>query len=95
MIPVPDLLFPEPRYALDGEALNEMLELAYVGGDTGMGLERALSQPSVDGSTWNPEFFADELFLRDLSRVSAESRWKDGESGQSSLLARDPLATSL
>jgi DNA mismatch repair protein MutS2 len=66
MIPIPDLLFPEPRYALDGEALNEMLELAYVGGDTSMGLERALSQPDVGGSTWNPEFFAEELFLRDF-----------------------------
>ena len=53
MIPVPDLLSPEPRFALDGEALNEMLELAYVGGDTGMSLERALSHPSVQGSTWN------------------------------------------
>ena len=66
MIPVPDLLFVEPQYALDGEALDEMLELAYVGGDTGTSLERALSQPRVDGSTWNPEFFADELFLRDF-----------------------------
>ena len=78
MIPVPDLLFPEPRYALDGEALNEMLELAYVGGDTGMGLERALSKPSVSGSTWNPEFFAEELFLRDFVEgclgIEAEGR---------------------
>ena len=66
MIPVPDLLFPEPQYALDGEALNEMLELAYVGGDSGLDLERALSQPGVQGSTWNPQFFSEELFLRDF-----------------------------
>ena len=66
MIPVPDLLFVEPQDALEGEALSEMLELAYVGGDTGMGLERALSNPQMEGSTWNPEFFADELFLRDF-----------------------------
>lgn len=66
MIPVPDLLFPEPRFALDGEALNEMLELAYIGGDTGPSLERVLARPVVEDSSWNPEFFADELFLRDF-----------------------------
>ncbi len=78
MIPVPDLLFPEPQNALDGEALNDMLELSYVGGDTSMGLERALSKPLVEGSSWNPDFFADELFLRDFVKdcltIRAEER---------------------
>ena len=66
MIPVPDLLFPDPHYALDGEALNEMLELAYMGGDSGASLERVLSEPQVYGSSWNPDFFGEELFLRDF-----------------------------
>jgi DNA mismatch repair protein MutS2 len=66
MIPVPDLLFPEPRFALDGEALNEMLELAYMGGDSGTSLEKVLSEPRLEGSTWKPEFFAEELFLPDF-----------------------------
>ena len=66
MIPVPDLLFPEPQFALDGEALNEMLELAYIGGDSGPNLESVLARPQVEGSTWNPGFFADELFLREF-----------------------------
>ena len=70
MIPVPDLLFVEPHYALDGEALNEMLELAYMGGDSGASLERVLSEPELLGSTWNPDFYGEELFLRDFVRDS-------------------------
>lgn len=70
MIPVPDLLFLEPHHALDGEALNEMLELAYLGGESGTNLERVLSEPRLDGSTWNPAFFDEELFLRDFVRDS-------------------------
>jgi DNA mismatch repair protein MutS2 len=68
MIPIPDLLFPEPSYALDGEALNEMLELAYMGGDSGSSLERALSEPQLHGSAWDPAFFSEELFVRDFVR---------------------------
>jgi DNA mismatch repair protein MutS2 len=70
MIPVPDLLFPDPHYALDGEALNQLLELAYMGGESGTSLEKVLSEPQVHGSTWNPDFFGEELFLRDFVRDS-------------------------
>ena len=66
MIPVPDLLYPEARLALDGEALNELLELAYMGGDSGSSLEEGLSRPDLHSSTWNPAFFSEELFLRDF-----------------------------
>jgi DNA mismatch repair protein MutS2 len=66
MIPVPDLLYPEARLALDGEALNELLELAYMGGDSGSSLEEVLSRPDLHSSTWNPAFFSEELFLRDF-----------------------------
>jgi hypothetical protein len=45
MIPVPDLLFPDPHHALDGEALNQLLELAYMGGESGTSLEKVLSEP--------------------------------------------------
>lgn len=74
MIPVPDLLFPEPQYALDGEALNDMLEMAYVGGDTGTAVEGVLGSPTVEGSTWNPEFFDEELFLRDFVKDCLQVR---------------------
>ena len=66
MIPVPDLLFPEPRLALDGEALNEMLELAYMGGDSGTSLEKILAQPTHAEASWDPSFFVEEIFLRDF-----------------------------
>jgi len=66
MIPVPDLLFPEPQEALDGEALNEMLELAYIGGESAGQLDKVLSQPTFQHSTWTPEFFVEELFLEDF-----------------------------
>ena len=67
MIPVPDLMHPRPRLGLDGEALAELLEAAFLGGgDGGPGLERALSARHPDGSTWRAEFFHDELFLDDL-----------------------------
>ena len=67
MIPVPDLLQPRPRLGLDGEALAELLEAAFLGGgDGGPGLDRALSASHPGGSTWRAEFFRDELFLDDL-----------------------------
>lgn len=78
MIPVPDLLYPEARLALDGEALNELLELAYMGADSGTRLETVLSRPELHGSTWNPAFFSRELFLRDFVEDCLQV-WVDGK----------------
>ncbi len=67
MIPVPDLLHPRPRLGLDGEALAELLEAAFLGGgDGGPGLDRTLAAGHPGGSTWRAEFFREELFLDDL-----------------------------
>jgi DNA mismatch repair protein MutS2 len=67
MIPVPDLLHTKARLGLDGEALAELLEAAFLGGGAGgPGLDRALTASHPDGSTWRAEFFRDELFLEDL-----------------------------
>ncbi len=67
MIPVPDLLHPEPRLALDGAALAELLESAFLGGgDAGPNLERSLTAHDAAGSSWRAELFADELFLDEL-----------------------------
>ena len=67
MIPLPDLLHPRPRLGLQGEALAELLEGAFLGGgDAGPALDRALAGARSDGSTWRAEFFAEELFLDEL-----------------------------
>ena len=67
MIPVPDLLHPRARLGLDGEALVDLLEAAFLGGgDGGPGLDQALAACGPDGSTWRAEFFGDELFLDEL-----------------------------
>ena len=67
MIPVPDLLHPRARLGLDGEALAELLEAAFLaGGSGGPGLDRTLAASHPGGSTWQAEFFRDELFLDDL-----------------------------
>jgi DNA mismatch repair protein MutS2 len=67
MIPVPDLLHQRARLGLDGEALAELLEAAFLGGgDAGPGLDRILAAGHPDGSSWRAEFFRDELFLDDL-----------------------------
>ncbi len=79
MIPVPDLLHPRGRLGLDGEALAELLEAAFLGGgDGGPGLDRALSASPPDGSSWRSEFFREELFLdelvEDCCRVTVDGR---------------------
>ncbi len=65
-IPVPDLLFERPRLALDDAALSELMEISFLGGGAADRLERALAEPEVTGSSWQPELFEDELFLDEL-----------------------------
>lgn len=65
-IPVPDLLHPRARLGLDGKALDELLEISFLGGDRAGHLERALETPLLETSDWRPELFRDELFLDDL-----------------------------
>ncbi|MDX1501602.1 MAG: DNA mismatch repair protein [Thermoanaerobaculia bacterium] len=66
VIPVPDLLHPRPRLALDGKALAELLETSFLGGGGADNLEQALAAGSGPRSTWRPEFFRHDLFLDDL-----------------------------
>ena len=66
MIPIPDLLHSEPRLALDGKALAEMLEVGFLGGAHGPTLEKALAPPHLTPSSWQQEFFVKELFLDEL-----------------------------
>lgn len=69
VIPLPDLLHAEPLAGpalADGELLEELLETAFLGGDPGLRLDDALAAAPPSPSTWNGEYFADELFFDDL-----------------------------
>ncbi len=66
MIPIPDLLHPEARLALDGKALAEMLEVGFLGGAHGPTLDKTLAPPHLAPSSWQQEFFVKELFLDEL-----------------------------
>jgi MutS domain V len=66
VLTLPDLLHTEPRAAPDGELLEEILETAFLGGDPGIRLDDALSVAPPSPSTWNGDFFADELFVDEL-----------------------------
>ena len=65
-LPVPDLLHPEARPGLDGGALDELLEISFLGGDRSGNLERALDTPLSERSSWDPNLFQEELFFDDL-----------------------------
>lgn len=92
-IPVPDLLHLEPRLALDGAALVELLETSFIGGGgVGPHLEEALGRPQVQDSTWQPEFFADELFLADLLEDCFTVRVRGAELPVNDLFLRHVLS---
>jgi DNA mismatch repair protein MutS2 len=66
MIPLPDLLHTEPRSTADGALLEEILEMAFLGADRGALLDDVVSVAPSTPSTWNDDYFTDELFLDDL-----------------------------
>ncbi len=65
MLEIPDLLHLVPRLSVDTRLVSELLEMAFLGKDSGADLDQALSGSGGDGE-WRPEFFADDLFLREL-----------------------------
>lgn len=68
MIRLPDLLHLEPRLSVDRENLSELLDLAFLGKDTGNRIDRTLGLGPQDGEGWDPRLFASDLFVRDLIR---------------------------
>ncbi|MFQ5525188.1 MAG: DNA mismatch repair protein [Thermoanaerobaculia bacterium] len=63
-VPVPDLLDLEPRLRLDDVAIDELMEISFLGGGAADHLEEALSRPgSAADSGWQPDLFREELFL--------------------------------
>jgi len=64
---VPDLLFEEPRLAVDAAELCGALDFAFAGGGCLEQLERALDKsvvPAADG--WDPSCYASDLFVDDF-----------------------------
>ena len=64
---VPDLLYVDARLSFDPDAVEELLELSFLGKEAAEGLEKSLASLRVEGD-WEAELFADDLFLRDLIR---------------------------
>lgn len=63
-VPVPDLLDLEPRFRLDDVAIDELMEISFLGGGAADHLEEALSRQDASGARgWRPELFREELFL--------------------------------
>lgn len=65
MLTIPDLLNLEPRLGIDRQLVSELLEMAFLGKDSGAELNAALGATELD-DPWKHEFFADDLFLREL-----------------------------
>ena len=63
---VPDLLQLAPYLSIDRRALSESLGLAFLGRELGTELHDALANAVFPTSSWRPEFFADDLFVKNL-----------------------------
>jgi DNA mismatch repair protein MutS2 len=66
--PVPDLLHPSPSLRLNRAALEQALTFAFAAGETGDGIARVLDGCEVAPSSFQPDCFADDLFLDDFVR---------------------------
>ena len=66
MIPLPDLLYPRPTATVDDRLLEELLEMSFLGGEPSADLGDALESVELGASPWQPDLFADGLFLDDL-----------------------------
>lgn len=65
MLIPPDLLHLEPRLEVDRQLVEELLEMAFFGRDSGPEIDAALA--AGDGEVgWRPEMFVEDLFLREL-----------------------------
>ena len=63
---IPDLLNLTPRLGVDYRSLVEVLGMAFLGRELGTQVHDALARAEVPASSWRPEFFAEDLFVRDL-----------------------------
>lgn len=63
---LPDLLEPTPRQRLDARLFSETLTFAFATGTTPEAFERVLKSYSPGKSSFDPELFAKDLFVKDL-----------------------------
>jgi DNA mismatch repair protein MutS2 len=62
----PDLLEPTPRLRLDARLFSETLNFAFATGSSPEAFERVLKSYAPGQSTFDPELFARDLFVKDL-----------------------------
>src|SRR3982750_3608408 len=62
----PDLLEPAPRLRLDARLFAETLTFAFATGSSPEAFERVLRSYSPGPSSFDPELFARDLFVKDL-----------------------------
>lgn len=65
-IALPDLLHPEPQQGLDLRALRQTLTFAFAAGGGSDAFDEVVDRARVPPSSWDPECFADDLFLGDF-----------------------------
>lgn len=65
MLALPDLLNRKPFLAVDEEMVHDLLGMAFIG-KSGTAIDDTLSAAHVPEGPWNPEFYADDLFVGDL-----------------------------
>jgi DNA mismatch repair protein MutS2 len=63
---LPDLLEPKPRLRLDARLFAETLTFAFATGNSPEAFERVLKSYSPARSSFDPELFARDLFVKDL-----------------------------
>lgn len=93
MLKPPDLLHLEPQLEIDRQLVEELLEMAFLGRDSGADLDAALA--GADAAGWHPEFFVEDLFLRELLErafpvVAAGRRYPSHREFLIGVLARPP-----
>src|ERR1041384_7934677 len=86
----PDLLEPVPRLRLDARLFAETLTFAFATGSSPEAFERVLKTYAPGASSFDPELFARDLFVKDL--VSPWLCYSSEPRDRYSLLQRPLLA---
>ena len=75
---LPDLLHRDPQLVVDEAELVDLLGLAFLGRDLGTSIGDALAAAKLRDGAWNPEFFEQDLFVRDFAKSCATLRVDGG-----------------
>jgi len=65
-IPLPDLLHGRERARVDASLLEELLGLAFLGSNETAAIHRSIGESPLAESKWNPDLYADEVFLAEF-----------------------------